>query len=116
MLSNRELNKAFWVGTMTYASHLINRLPSSAIGGKTLMEMWSGKDASDYDMLRVFGCLTYYRVSDRKLKPRERKVVFLRLKREVKGYKLLDSEDRKIDLSRDATFDESSMLKSSRSQ
>jgi len=48
---------------MLYASHLINRLPSSIIEGKTPMEMWSGKPASD-DILRVFDCPTYYHVSD----------------------------------------------------
>jgi len=42
--------------------------------------------------------------------------VFLEFKRGVKEYKLWDSEDRKIVLSRDVTFDESSMLKSSSSQ
>jgi len=73
---------------MTYESHLISRLPSSAIGGKTPMEMWSGKAATDYDMLRVFGCHAYYHVSNGKLKPRARKVVFLGFKRGVEGYKL----------------------------
>ena len=34
----------------------------------------------------------------------------------MKGYKLSDSEDWKIVLSRDVTFDESSMLKTSNSQ
>jgi len=52
---------------MTYASHLINRLPSFAIREKTPMEMWSGKAATDYDMLHVFGCPAYYHVSDEKL-------------------------------------------------
>jgi len=50
-LSNSGLNKTFWADIMTYDSHLINRLLSSAIGGKILMEIWSGKTASDYDML-----------------------------------------------------------------
>jgi len=49
---------------MMYASHLINRLSLSAIGDKTLIEMWRGKAALDYDMLRVFGCPAYYRMSD----------------------------------------------------
>ena len=73
---------------MTYASHHISRLPSSAIGEKTLMEMWSGKAASNYGLLRVFGCPTYYHVSDGKLEPRARKIVFLGFKRGVKDYKL----------------------------
>jgi len=61
-------------------------------------------------MLRVFGCPAYYHVSDRKLEPQARNVVFLMFKRGVKGYKLWDSENRKIVLSRDATFDEFSMV------
>ena len=35
MLSNAGLFKSLWVETLVYACHLINRLPSSAIGGKT---------------------------------------------------------------------------------
>ena len=73
---------------MTYTSHLINKLPSSAIRGKILMKMWSDKTAIDYDMLRMFGCPTYYHVSDEKLEPRVTKAVFLGFKRGVKGYKL----------------------------
>jgi len=42
--------------------------------------------------------------------------VFLGFKRGVKGYKLLDSEDQKIVLSRDVTFDEPSVVKTSSSQ
>jgi len=93
LLSNSGLNKSFWAGAMTYASHIINRLSSSAIVGKTPMEMWSGKTATDYDMLHVFGCPTYYHVSDEKLEPRAKNVMFLGFKRERKGYKLWDSED-----------------------
>jgi len=51
-------------------------------------------------------------VNDGKLKPRAKKVMFLRLKRRVKGYKLWDSKDRKIILSGDITFNEAFMMKS----
>jgi len=84
LLSNSGLNKSFWAEAMTYASHLINRLPSFVIEGKPPMEMWLSKAVTDYDMLRVFGCLAYYHVSDGKLEPRARKVVFLGFKRAVK--------------------------------
>jgi len=80
---------------MMYASNLINRLSSSVIGGKTSIEMWSGKVASDYDILRVFGCPTYHHLSDEKLEPQARKVVFLGFKRGAKSYKLWDSEDKR---------------------
>jgi len=55
-------------------------------------------------------------VNDGKLKPRAKKVMFLRLKRRVKGYNLWDSKDRKIILSGDITFNEASMMKSPSSQ
>jgi len=39
LLSNSELKKTFWAEALTYTSHLIDRLSSSAIGGKILIEM-----------------------------------------------------------------------------
>ena len=45
MLSNTGLNKKFWAKAVSYTSHLVNRLPSTVIGGKTPMEMWSEKHA-----------------------------------------------------------------------
>ena len=44
LLSNAQLNKSFWVEILVYATHLMNRLSSSVIGGKTLLEIWSGGD------------------------------------------------------------------------
>ena len=111
LLSQSGLEKIFWAEALTYASHLINRLPSSAIEGKTPMEMWSGKPAHDYDQLKVFGCPAYYHVRTDKLEPRARKAIFVGFKRGVKGYKLWDPVDKKIVLSRDVTFDEASILK-----
>ncbi|KAH9753489.1 Integrase catalytic domain-containing protein [Citrus sinensis] len=116
MLSNAGLDKKFWAKAVSYASHLVNRLPSAAIGGKTPMEMWSGKYAQDYDSLRVFGCPAYYHVKDGKLDPRARKVIFVGFKGGVKGFKLWDLEDKKFVCSRDVTFDEASMMKASSSQ
>ena len=111
MLSNASLDKKFWAEAVSYASHLVNRLPSAAIGGKTPMEMWSGKYAQDYDSLRVFGCPAYYHVKDGKLDPRARKAIFVGFKGGVKGFKLWDLEDKKFVCSRDITFDEALMMK-----
>jgi len=47
--------------------------------------MWSGKPASDYDMLKVFGGSSYYHMNDEKLKPQGKKVMFLGFKGSVKG-------------------------------
>ena len=60
MLSNARLQKNFWAEALAYDCYLVNMLPSSAIGDKTPLEVWSGKAAQDYDSLRVFGCPAYY--------------------------------------------------------
>ena len=68
-----------------YAGHLINGL--TAIGGKTSLEIWSGKTAQDHDLLREFGSPAYFSVKDGKVNPRAKKFVFLGVKRNTKGYK-----------------------------
>ena len=46
--SNDGLGKEFWAEAITYVCHLINRLPSVAIGGKTPFEKWYEKPAEEY--------------------------------------------------------------------
>ena len=86
MLSNAGLSKSFWAETLVYACHLINRFPSSAIGGKTLLKVWSEKVAQGYDLLRAFGYPTYYHVKEDKLDSRARKSVFVGFKKAMKSY------------------------------
>ena len=95
---------------MTYACHLINRLPSTALNGQTPLEVWSGVSATDYDRLHIFGCPSYYHVTESKLDPRAKKAIFLGFASGVKGYRLWCPESKKIVISRDIAFDEMSML------
>ncbi|KAE8708400.1 putative sphingolipid transporter spinster-like protein 2-like [Hibiscus syriacus] len=111
MLSNARLGKEFWAEALVYACHLINRLPSTATGGKTPLEKWFGEPATDYDSLHVFGSTAYYHVKESKLDPRETKVIFMGITSGVKGYRLWCPETKKIIFSRDVTFDESTMLR-----
>ena len=39
LLSNAQLDRSFWAEAVVYANHLMNRLSSSAIGGKTPLEI-----------------------------------------------------------------------------
>ena len=110
MLSNAGLGKEFWAEAVTYAGHLINRLPSGAIGGKTPLEKWSGEPAKDYDSLHVFGSTAYYHVKESKLDPRAKKAIFVGIASGIKGYKLWCLESKKMIFSRDVTFDESTVL------
>ena len=111
MLSNAGLGKQFWAEAVMYASHLINRLPSVALNGKTPLEVWSGKPINDYDTLHVFGSTAYYHVKESKLDPRAKKALFMGVTSGVKGYRLWCLSLKKIISSRDVTFDESAMLK-----
>ena len=110
MLSNAGLGKNFWAEAVTYAQHLVNRLPSSAINGKTPLEVWYGKPATNYDTLHIFGSTTYYHVVESKLDPRAKKALFMGFNPGVKGYRLWCLEAKKTIISRDVTFDESAML------
>ena len=80
------------------------------------MEMWTGKLATDYDSLYVFGSTAYYHVKESQLDPRAKKALFMGITGGVKGYRLQCPVTKKIIFSRDASFDESAMLKQKDSQ
>ena len=110
-MSNAELGRKFWVEAVTYAQHLIDRLPSSVIDDKIPLEVWYRKPATDYDSLHVFGSIAYYHVIESKLDPREKKALFMGFSYGAKGYRLWCLEAKKTIINRDVTFDESAMLK-----
>ena len=64
--------------------HLINRLPSTAIGRKTPFEKLYGKPAKDYGSLYVFGSIAYYHVRESKLDSRAKKALFMGITSESK--------------------------------
>ena len=76
MLSNVRFDKLFWTEAIVYAGHLINGLSSTAIGGKTTLNIWSGGAAHDYDLLWVFGSPAYFTAKDGKINLRAKKFVF----------------------------------------
>ncbi|KAL0423292.1 UNVERIFIED_CONTAM: hypothetical protein Sradi_0864000 [Sesamum radiatum] len=94
------------------ACYLINRSPRASLGGKVTEEVWTCNQVN-FDHLRIFGCSAYVHVpSDErsKLDPKSRQCIFLSYKKGVKGYKFWDPAARKMVISRDAAFDERSML------
>ena len=106
MLKTVGLPNSFWVEAAKTACYIVNRSPSTAIGLKTAMEMWTGKPA-DYSYLHVFGCLVYvmYNAQERtKLDAKFRRCIFLGYADGVKGYRLWDPIAHKIVISRDVIF------------
>jgi len=115
MLSYSRLSKVFWGEALSYARHIVNRLPSTTLNGRTPLEVWLGSPTNAYDSMRIFGCSAYYHVIESKLDPRAKKAIFLGFSEGVKGYRLWCSESMKVILSRDVTFDESGMLQQEKS-
>ena len=111
MLSNAGSGKEFLDKVVTYACHLINRLPSTAIEDKIPLEVWFGQPVFDYDSLHVFSYTTYFHVKESKLDPRAKKSIFLGFSLGIKGYRLWCPSSKKIASTKDLTFYESSMLK-----
>jgi hypothetical protein len=93
---------------MATACYLVNRSPTSALVGKTPMEVWSGKKPS-IRHLRVFGCEAYAHVPKEKRSKLENKAVkciFIGYSVGVKGYKLWDPVACKVLYSRNVIFRE----------
>ena len=111
MISNAGLTLDFWAEAIFTACYIVNRSPCAPLDLKTPEEVWSGTPA-DYSTLRIFGCPAYMHVNDGKLEPRAKKCIFLGYVSGVKGYRLWcpDPKSPKFVISRDVTFDESSML------
>ena len=71
-----------------YASHLLNRLSTTTIGGKTPLEICSSGAARDHGLLRVFGCSAYVDVKKDMLDSKMNNLIFLGYKEDWKDYKL----------------------------
>ena len=110
MLSNAGLDRRFWAEAVSTACYLINRGPHTGIQCKTPMDMWSGK-AADYSNLKAFGCTAYYHVSEGKLEPRAKKGVFVGYGDGVKGFRIWSPAEKRVIMSRNVVFDESSLLR-----
>ena len=110
LLYNALLDKSFWAEIIEYASHLLNRLLTTAIGGKAPLKIWSGGAARDHGSLRV-DCLAYVDIKKDILDSKANKLVFLGYKEDLKSYKLWDLKNREFISSRDVTLDEASVMK-----
>lgn len=89
-------------------NHLINRTPTTLLGGKTPYKLLFGT-APSLDSLRVLGCLCYVHKSSRdkdKFAERSRKCVFLGYPFGKKGWQLYDLETSEFFISRDIVFQE----------
>ncbi|KAI3511071.1 hypothetical protein L1887_18215 [Cichorium endivia] len=101
-----NIPKRFWGECILTAAYIINRLPSKVVKDKTPYELvWNTKP--QYDHMKVFGCLTYFKNTNTKgdkFEPKGKPGVFLGYPQGTKGYKVYDIKERKIVVSRDVVF------------
>lgn len=110
LLSSSGLNKKFWAEAASTAVKLINKCPSSSIGGDTPDLRWYGKPGN-YDHLKIFGCKAYAHFKQGKLEARAMRCVMLGYQSGVKGYRLwcIEPGNHKVIISRDVIFIENEM-------
>lgn len=91
-------------------SYLVNRCPSTALGTKTLEEVWS-RYPSNLDRPRIFGCVDYAHIRQDKIEPRAQRYMFFGYPEGVKAYKMwcLELGRKRYITSRYVIFDEAEM-------
>ena len=116
MIHDQNLPMHLWVEASKTVIFVQNRSPHKIFGNMTPEEAFTGKKP-DMSKLRIFGCPVYIHVPSKKrfkLAPSERKGTFVGYSETSKGYKIYISGQRKIEVSRDVTFDEENTFRKSR--
>ncbi|KAJ0518828.1 putative RNA-directed DNA polymerase [Helianthus annuus] len=108
LLFQSNLPLRFWSECVLTAVYLINRTPSSVLGGRSPYELIHGFKPSLFH-LRVYGCLCFSTVLNNKdkLSSHADKCVLIGYSNEKKGYKLWNLENKTVLFSRDVRFYES---------
>ena len=82
--------KSYWSDAVLIAYHLINRMPSTVLGGQIPYTVLSPGTPLFHLPPKIFGCVCYVHLLGRgsdKLDPRSIKCVFLGYSRIQKGYR-----------------------------
>ena len=109
MLNQARLPMMFWGAAVLYYTDILNATPSSTLSNTTSYEVWH-KAKPDLSMHRVFGCRVYVHVlrKDRKnLQSHTEPCVFIGFEPGYKGWKCYNPVTKKITISRDVIFAES---------
>jgi hypothetical protein len=105
-----------WAEAAMAVVYVQNRLPQSALGLKTLEEMFTGKKP-EVSHLKIFGCPVFIHIPKEKrnkLEPSGKKGIFVGYYEVSKAFRIYIPGHRHIEISRDMTFDEDASLKKSK--
>jgi hypothetical protein len=108
MIHDQDLPMKLWAEEARTVVYVHNRTPHHVLGNKTPEEMFT-RENLEVSHLRIFGCLVYVHVpKDKrsKLDPSGKKGIFVGYNETSNTYRVYIIGHRKIEISRDVTFDE----------
>ena len=115
MLHDQDLPMHLWAEAARTMVYVQNRTPHRVLKNKT-EEVFSSKKP-EVSHLRIFGCPVYIHIPKEKrtkLDPSKKKGIFVGYSKSSKDYRIYFPGFKKIDISRDVTFDEDSAYIKSR--
>ena len=116
MLHDKDLPMHLWEEAAKTAVYVHNRTPHRVLENQTPEEIFSGKKPK-VSHLKIFGCPVYIHIPKEKrtkLDPSRKKGIFVGYSESLKAYRIYFLGFKKIDISRDVTFDEDSAYNKSR--
>ncbi len=108
LLKGMRVPGRFWGEAVRHAVHLLNRLPTKAMGDRTPFEAWTGRKPQ-LGHLKVFGCTAHAKNTQphlKKLDDRSAPYVYLGVEEGSKAHRLFDPRRGRIHVSRDVVFEE----------
>lgn len=111
MLLHSNLGKQYWAKAVDTANYLVNKLPSSAIGGQIPFTLWTGQETS-LAHVWVFGLPSYAYVPEAhrsKFDARSQMLILVGFLDSLKCYKLLHPVTHKPHYARSVIINESTI-------
>lgn len=106
LVFDANLNKRVWAEACNMAAYIRNRTPSSSIGYKAPIEMWTGEGVN-LEMLKLFGSDVMVHIpaaQRKKWSAKSTKMTFVGYDTRSKAYRCLNPETWKVIVSRDVIF------------
>lgn len=116
MLHDQNMSKFLWAEATNIVVYVQNGLPHQDLDKKTPKEIFTGVKP-DIGHLHLFGCPVDFHVSKdkvNKLEATKRKGMFVGYSEDSKEFRIYISGQRKVQISRDVTFDEDVSLRKER--
>jgi hypothetical protein len=111
ILKTKDMPKDFWAEAVQCAVYVQNRCPHAKLADQTPQEAWSGQKPTISHFKVLFGSVAYAHIPDQrrtKLDDKSKKYVFIGYDEKTKAFKLFDTIEKKVVVSRDVQVNEES--------